>query len=440
MHDEDGHLGAVFRGRADAFDFESAGIDRRLDGLPHLRFPRAKIEPVNRGSDGERGEIVKGLLAVPPPRRARARAEHRRLDVALRLAGERKAPDLRRSVGKVRGDEIAAHDRCRVEHVRFFRDDLLPIRALGPFRIDGVELVARGAVVGAHVDDVVAERRVKECLDARRERREGRSLLVAKIAEVELVLRPLLVHTHDEPSAVGRNFDAWPVGELAAFAEDIRVLVRVVADAVVVDRAVERLFAFGNRALRRVAGVIKRARIRHPGDRSEARPLDLVLEVLFLVDVAQVERALFVAVLRKTERDELAVVRGRPPIERRRAVGGERVGIDEDFVLAAQAVAHVEDRLVLVTLAARVEIATVPVRQLAHDGRRDGTDREQLGETVVQLVAIAHAVEHAARQRVLLLGPAPYLVALAIFEPAVGVGDRMAEQVVDHRVAPGRHG
>ncbi len=55
-------------------------------------------------------------------------------------------------------------------------------------------------------------------------------------------------------------------------------------------------------------------------------------------------------------------------------------------------------------------------------------------------VAIAHAVEHPTGECILLLGPFPDLFALAVFEPAIRIGNRAAEQIFYDIVAARRHG
>ena len=200
------------------------------------------------------------------------------------------------------------------------------------------------------------------------------------------------------------------------------------------------LFAGGDRSLLGVARVVEALAIGQPGYRGEAASLDPVGPILFLVDVAHVERALFVAVLREPEDEQLAVVGRRPPVERGRPILRQRVGIDQNLVGAFDAVAHVENGLVLVSFAFGVKVAKVTRRHLANRRRADGADAHQLAQAIVKEIATSDPPQHTARERVLFIGPALDLVAVSVLEPPIRVGHRLAEQLIDDRLAPRRHG
>ncbi len=142
-----------------------------------------------------------------------------------------------------------------------------------------------------------------------------------------------------------------------------------------------------------------------------------------------VQRAHLRAALRGAVGDELAIVRGVPPVERDGAVFGKLVRIDQNFVVAVNALANVEHRLVLLAVATRVEVivaADLGVAQIA--------DLEQLLHAVVQLVAAGQLVENAARVGQLLGDPLLRLGSAAVFQPAVRVDNLVAEVVVGDRL------
>src|SRR5262249_49560815 len=143
-------------------------------------------------------------------------------------------------------------------------------------------------------------------------------------------------------------------------AEDDLVVRRVVADRVPEDLRRVLLVAGRDRPRRGEARVIEALAVGEPRDRRVIRVRDALAEVLARRDVAHVERALLAAALAPAPREEGPVVRDVPPVERGRRVLAQRRGIEEHAIFAANSVANVEDRVVVVALALLMKVPPLP--------------------------------------------------------------------------------
>ena len=331
---------------------------------------------------------------------------------------------------QIGGRETAVEIAGALEHVVALGDDLAPVVARRALRIDGEDPPARRAAGGEQKEAIV------ERLDHLEPRilagRHRRWLPVAvPVDEVDLALRPPLGDAHDQPAPVGRQIDAGPVGAIAAVAEDLVVVGRIVAEVVQEDAAVIGLLAGRHLARLGVARVEEAAAVGQPGERAGARAGDSIGEVLPAADVAHAQQRLLVAVVGGAVGDARAVVGGEPPVERARPVGPLLVDVDQRAIGALETVAQVEDRLVLRAVAARVEVAaflplalalSVRVGARPRDRHAERSDREESAEPRLQRRASWKRVERFAGGRVLRLGPAHDGGRVALFEPAERIG------------------
>ena len=107
----------------------------------------------------------------------------------------------------------------------------------------------------------------------------------------------------------------------------------------------------------RDSGCSRTRAVGEPGQIRRARPRDPIGQRRARVDLQHVEHALLAAVLREPVGQQAPVLAGIEPVERGRALGIERVGVDQDAVLAVDALAHVQHRLVLPAVPPLVEVA-----------------------------------------------------------------------------------
>src|SRR5205085_2329513 len=115
---------------------------------------------------------------------------------------------------------------------------------------------------------------------------------------------------------------------------------------------------------------------------------DDIGQVLAGLDVTYMQRRLLAAVGGDAIRQQPAVVAGKPPVESDRAVPGELIDVEQHALGPGAAAAHVQDRLVLASLAPRVEV------EAAHGlGRAETADLEELIEALVDLTAARHLGE-----------------------------------------------
>ena len=313
------------------------------------------------------------------------------------------------------------------------RDQRLPGGASGFLRIDGEQPVARRLPVGQEVQGAVDHFPLEQRVDLLRHGNERRPLGL-EILDVQIGPGPALEHPHHHVAAVRRDAELDDLLRLARLAEDRRVFRPVAAEAVEEDVAVVVLLAGRDLSRGWVAGVVEAAVVRQPSEAAVARVGNDVLERLARLHVDDMQGALLVAAERHAVGEKGAVLRRVPPVDGGRAVRAERVRVDQHPVLPHERVADVQDRLVLLPLAARVEVAASPGSR-----RRERADRQEPRQAVARRAPAGARVEDLAGVGVLRFDPGARFGARAVLEPPIGVGDRDTEQVVHDLVGPG-HG
>ena len=194
---------------------------------------------------------------------------------------------------------------------------------------------------------------------------------MAPIEDVEIGAHPALVRGEQHPPARGRHRDGVDVFLRPGFAEHELVSRRVLAKMMEADAAVVVLVAGRDGARSGMAAVVEAAI--DPRDGRALRVRDALAEIAAGRDFGDPERRELVAAARESVRDVARVRRRVVPVQRHQARSVEGVRIDEGPFRSVRLIADVEDRLLLVALASRVE-------QLARDRSRCGEepDREEL--------------------------------------------------------------
>jgi len=300
-----------------------------------------------------------------------------------------------------------------------FGDQLLPVFALGIGCIGNKDAVVRRIFVGRDVELVLKEVGLVEKVLAGGDF-NGRILRLA-IEQVHLGLSPSLFDSDQKPTVVFGKLDRWNILRVAAFTEDEGVFGRIVADLVKEDFGVVNLFAFRYIALFWMARVVKAGIVFKPSEAAEASAFDDIGQSLIGRSLEDVERALLASVGRGAVGDILPVVGDVPPIERNRSVGGERVRVEQDTVLSTQALADIEDGLVLTGIAARVEV--IVASKLRGRNRSDG---EKLRQTCVDFCASGKRIENGARVGKLFFNVELGVGVVRVFKVAVGIDDLVA--------------
>jgi hypothetical protein len=254
---------------------------------------------------------------------------------------------------------------------------------------------------------------------------EGRLAVALAVGDPDLALvaRAFVARDDQVPSVEGqvRAPDDLLLGRVL---EDERVLVLGIAQPVEVDLREVVLVAGGHRSRLREARVVEAGLVRRPDDGGELRQ-DLVRKVLARGDVADVDLLPIAPAPREAVSEQGAVLGGRRPRESDGAVGAERVGVEQDALLALEAFADVEHGLVLEAGVPREE---VPRALFLGDGHP--REIQQLGEARLDRVA-PRAVEVRARERVLGLDPFHRLRVRRVLEPAVRIGDLDRAVILD---------
>ena len=177
--------------------------------------------------------------------------------------------------------------------------------------------------------------------------------------------------------------------------------------------------------------VVEGATAEHPGDRGVAATVDRTLDGLSGLDIHHVEQGLLVAADRELVGDAVALLRRLPAVERGDAARVEDHRVDED-ALRAVGVDDVQDGELLAGLAADEEVAvTAPVR------RRHGARTEQFLHATGEVLASSPAGALIGHQTGLVLKPLRGTGVVGRLEPAIGVGDGGAVEVIDEVQAVG---
>ena len=291
----------------------------------------------------------------------------------------------------------------------------------------------RAVFVGQDVEvAVIWLGKIKEVFAGGNANRWGVSL---HVLEEDFGLGPALLDHNAEPAAVVRQSCVRPILRVTSFTENERVLRGITAQRVIEDVPVIHLLAVCNIALLRIARVIETAIIGLPRYAGGARALDGIGQQLAGASLDDAQRAHLGAAFGRAVSDKLSIVRWLPPIQRHRSSYGKRVDIQEHFVFAVDVFTNVEDGLVLLALAAGVEVI------LAADFRSaEIADLDELLNAVVQLVAAGQLVEDAARIGQLRQHPLLRFGSTSILQPAVRINNLVAEVIIGDGLLFGRGG
>ena len=183
-------------------------------------------------------------------------------------------------------------------------------------------------------------------------------------------------------------------------------------------------------AHRRHPDVVKLLRIGRPRHARILRALEFVREVFACVHTTHAKRCLIGVVGLHEIGEQLAVGRRNPAAKRGCAIRGELRRVDEDPLLSAL-VAPGQEGLLGSLRTPHVKEPALPC-----DRRRDGVHIEQRREPVCEELVALHIVDDGASMGILAIGPGLHLGRFAIFQPAVGVGDGDAMELVNNGFAP----
>ena len=243
---------------------------------------------------------------------------------------------------------------------------------------------------------------------------------VGQVLDVEVVAVCARARVEDEVAVVlGGVGEVVAVG-LVVVAEDELVLALRCSELVVVHAVKGVLGAELAAGGRRVAAVVEA--VADPAGAGEFDPLEDVAGLLAGVEVHHADLLPVAASHIAHDHDMLVVIGGAGEAGGHRAVLAQGVGVEEDAILAVEAVANVPDALVLqaVVFADVVAVANLP-------RCADFLVVEDLLVPVSDRVAERDGVEVAAGDGVLGLNPCAGLFAAVVLQPAVGVGDLGAE-------------
>ena len=179
-----------------------------------------------------------------------------------------------------------------------------------------------------------------------------------------------------------------------------------------------------------VAAVVEA--VAHPAGAGELDPLQDVTGLLAGLEVHHADLLPVAAGGVAHHNHVIVVIGGAGEAGGHGAVLAQGIGVEEDLVLAIEAVADVPDALILqaVVLADVVAVANLP-------GGADFLVVEDLLVAVSDGVAEGDGVQVAARQGILGFYPSAGFFAAVVFEPTVRVGDLRTEIGVDHAVLAG---
>jgi hypothetical protein len=181
-------------------------------------------------------------------------------------------------------------------------------------------------------------------------------VLGVEILQIHFCLGPALLHGNEKPAVVLRESDVRNILGIALVFEDERVLSWIGSELMVESFDVVNLFSSGDVALFRMPRVVEGGTVFHPGQASEAGAVNGIGQDAAGGGFDQMERALFGTAGRGAVGDVFAVFGGVPPVESDGAVGGQFIDVEQNAVFAIQALAHIEDGLVLAGVAAGIEV------------------------------------------------------------------------------------
>ena len=232
------------------------------------------------------------------------------------------------------------------------------------------------------------------------------------------------------PAAVGRDRERGrEVGLVAVAPEQVLVGLGVGAHQVPVDVAVVHLLSPGHGARERAARVEEGLGVGFERDRRPAAAVDAVGQRPPAGGLHQREHAVLAAGFGYADGDQLAVVRGIPPVDGAGAVRAERVGIGQHPF--APAFGDPQAGLVGARLPAQEE----PV-SAARPAGPEGADVHHLAQPGLDRRPLGQAVQIGSRVGLLRGNPCLDLRGGLVLQPAVGVVDLDPVHNLDHVFYP----
>ena len=435
-HEEHRDPRPVLRIVEDLRDFVIARIigKRRLG--EHGALPGRAVIAIDRPRPVVAGEGVEGLARSRMPAKAAGAADPGQRDMARRAAIEAERPHLALCVDEIFEHQSIADDRRAFER-RFILRHQLARRRCRACDVGDDDPLARRILVGPPVEERAAIAEIVPVILHASHQRARRRIGAGEIDQGDRIarVRPF-GRSHDQPASVIRHLGAVVPARMIGGREDQPVLGLGSAEPMEIDRLVLVQLLKGMRAGLRKARIEEARSVLRPVEIGEFDPADLVARRLPGRHVEHAHRApVGAAVLDRIE--EMApVLRGPPFGERRRAVLRPAVGIDQHARRAIKAVTHIEYRLVLKPVVARIEIAaSSPLRDAEPFVIVD------LGHPRPDRLAAGQRLEEGVGDRILGRHPFPHLGigAHVIFEPAIGIGDALPEMLL-HHIAPLRLG
>ena len=217
---------------------------------------------------------------------------------------------------------------------------------------------------------------------------------------------------------------------LVVVAEDQLILALWLSELVII-HAVKRVLCTELAAVRGWVAAVVEA-VSHPAGAGELDPLEDVVGLFAGFEVHDADFLPVAAGGVAHDHDILVVIGGAGEAGGHRAVLAQGVGVEEDAVLAIEAVADVPDALVLQTVVFTdvVAVANLP-------GGADLLVVEDLLVAVADGVAERDGVEMVPGDGVLGLDPRTRLLAAVVLKPAIGVSDFSFEVGVNHVLGSG---
>ena len=431
VHDEHGHLGAVLAGIEHLFGDELCGIELQLGTEPHLAFAGGVVVLVNGAGVGEAGETVEAEGVAALAAEAARAADVGQRDLLLVGAIQLHTVESAGGVLQVFGEEQATTGAHALQQLRGLWDDVLPGLLCGVLRVHLHEAVVGRVHLGHHQELARGGHEVDDgrfVVEAGLQRHPlgGRGGDAARAQVVEVHLEAVGAGAHVEGGELLTLSDTRAHVEVAVLRvlPHEHVLLLRVAQLVVVHllelAGGAKLGALGGGG---VAAVEEAVLV--PGGPAELAPLQQVGGGLQGGEVVHHDLLPVAAGLLHAHGHVAVVVAGADG-----AVGGgagrvQRVGVDEDLVLAIKALAYVDHALVLQAAVLPHEVELANAHGSAH-----------LGEVVQLLVALGEAVaegdlgQEGIRNGVLGLHPCGGLGACVVLQPAVRVGHPGSVQAV----------
>ena len=394
-------LVAAFRARADA---------------AHRARPRQR----HRTGPRPRGQVVHADLADRVPRPQRQQLAFPRAVSAVDSAVDR---------GPVQ-------DRVPLEHgLRIGRNQVPPGVRARVGRVGHRQPPPGRVQVGEHVQPPVPAHpgpgpRVHAFLDRaqRRDGQRGATLVgLSQVGDPQVVARFGAAGRADhQPAPVQADRGRVVRRLVPPVAEDQHVVVRGRAQVVQVDPAVVLLLARRDRLRRQPPGVVERLAAWQPGDRGVPAAVDRPVHQLARFHVQDAQHGLLAAALGQLIGQQPAFLVRLPAVQRGLAGGVHRGWVDEHPRLAGPRVDRAQHR---VFLARQPPGEELPFPAPGRDP--DVTGPGQLQDPPGQLIDPRQLSSAGAEQ--LVLGPQPVLSVGAgrVLQPAIGVADFDAGQLLD---------